>query len=296
MNTNEINIRDPFVMLHGDTYYLYGTNSQTCWSEADCFDCYTSKDMEDWDGPFVIFHRPQGFFADRCYWAPECCYHNEKFYLLTTFASESRKKGIYTLVSDAPLGPFQPLNDQPLTPLEWTCIDGSLFWDANNAPYLLFSRTFEDDPKGAMCVVELSKDLSKAINEPRTLFWASDAPWAVPLPFAKEEFHLEGDVFLSDGPCVHRMDNGALVMLWSSWSQDGYAVGTAISRTGDILGPWEHLTEKLFPKDGGHGMLFTSKTGCLMYALHYPNAWGQEHPLFAPVCEHGGALKLSDCK
>ena len=39
MKTNEINIRDPFILLHEDRYTLYGTRSETCWGPAEGFDC-----------------------------------------------------------------------------------------------------------------------------------------------------------------------------------------------------------------------------------------------------------------
>lgn len=38
MKTAEINIRDPFVLLYGETYYLYGTRGATCWGPATGFD------------------------------------------------------------------------------------------------------------------------------------------------------------------------------------------------------------------------------------------------------------------
>ena len=95
MKTNEINIRDPFLLLHEGKYYLYGTRSATCWGEADGFDCYVSADRENWDGPFEIFHRPDGFWADRAYWAPECVHHDGAFFLITTLGASDRKKGIY---------------------------------------------------------------------------------------------------------------------------------------------------------------------------------------------------------
>ena len=142
MKREEVNIRDPFVLLHEDIYYLYGTRSETCWGEADGFDCYTSRDLENWEGPFEVFHRPEGFFADRNYWAPECYVHNGSFYLITTFGCADRKKGIYVLVADSPLGPFRAVSDKPLTPKDWACIDGSLFWEGET-PYLLFSHSFD---------------------------------------------------------------------------------------------------------------------------------------------------------
>ena len=70
MKTNEVNIRDPFILVHEGKYYLYGTRSATCWGSADGFDCYISSDLENWEGPIEIFHRPEGFFADREYRAP----------------------------------------------------------------------------------------------------------------------------------------------------------------------------------------------------------------------------------
>ena len=292
MKTLDINIRDPFVMLHDSTYYLYGTRSSTCWGEASGFDCYTSRDLIEWDGPIEVFHRPDGFFADRKYWAPECYAANGKFYLITTLASESRKAGVYALVSDSPLGPFMPVSTSPLTPDSWTCIDGSLYFDEHNAPFLLFSHSFEDTPNGDMCVLELAKDLTHAVSEPKVIFKAADAPWARPVPFAKAEFGMDGDVYFSDGPCAHRLADGSLVILWASWSNHGYAVGAALSESGSIYGPWKHLEEKVFPENGGHGALFTSKEGELLYTLHYPNDLYKERPVFFKAAENENTLIL----
>lgn len=292
MKASDINIRDPYILIHEGVYYLYGTRSHTCWGPADGFDCYTSVDLDQWEGPFEVFHRPDGFFANRNYWAPECYFHLGKFYLIATLACEDRKKGIYVLVADHPLGPFKPLGDESLTPPEWTCIDGSLYWDETDCPWLLFSHSFEDTPDGDMCAMKLSDDLSCSISEPVVLFRAADVPWAVPIPFAKAEFGMEGDVYFTDGPCVRRMANGSLVMLWSSWSNNGYAVGTAVSAEGDILGPWKHCPETLFPENGGHGMLFCTKEGQLVYTLHYPNEKHRERPVFINITEQDGVLNL----
>lgn len=291
MKAQDINIRDPYVLLYEGVYYLYGTRSATCWGEADGFDCYTSSDLEQWDGPFEVFHRTEGFFADRSYWAPECYAHDGKFYLIATLGGTDRKKGVYVLAADSPLGPFSPVSDRPLTPENWACIDGSIFWDEGR-PYLLFSHSFEDKPEGDMCAVKLSADLCSAVSEPIKLFSAAEACWTTPIPFAEAEFGMTGDVYFTDGPCIHRMQNGTLVMLWSSWSTQGYAVGTAISRSGTLTGEWEHFSEKLFPRDGGHGMLFRNKEGELIYTLHYPNEKYQEHPTFRVIEEFGDNLIL----
>ena len=94
MKTTDINIRDPYVLLHDGHYYLYGTRSATCWGPAEGFDCYTSDDLENWDGPFEIFKRSDDFFATQNFWAPECYAYNGSFYLVTTLGNESIKKGI----------------------------------------------------------------------------------------------------------------------------------------------------------------------------------------------------------
>ena len=58
---------------------------------------------------------------------------------------------------------------------------------------LIFSHSFEDVPAGDMCMVELENDFSSTKGEIFTLFSAKDAGWAVPIPFAKAEFGMDGD-------------------------------------------------------------------------------------------------------
>ena len=85
LQLSEINIRDPFLLRDGDLWYLYGTRAQTCWGPADGFDVFVSCDLKTWDPAREIFHRPEGFWADRSFWAPECIRRNDSYYLLATF-------------------------------------------------------------------------------------------------------------------------------------------------------------------------------------------------------------------
>lgn len=289
MKNSDINIRDPYVLVHEGKYYLYGTRSETCWGPADGFDCYVSDDMENWEGPVEIFHRPEGFWADRFYWAPECVYHGGKFCLVTTLGSEDRKKGIYVLKSDSPTGPFEPASEC-LTPADWTCIDGTVFFE-DGVPYLIFSHSFEDDPKGDMCILPLSDDLCSATGEVTTIFSAGEAPWANPVPFAKAEFGMDGDVYFTDGPCLVKMEKG-LYMTWSSWGTNGYAVGIAVSESCRLAGPWKQLAKPLYPENGGHGMVFTDVNGQLYFTLHTPNDKYMERPVFMKMKEEDGTLVL----
>ncbi len=49
MKREDINIRDPYVLVDEGKYYLYGTRSETCWGEAFGFDCYVSDDLENFE-------------------------------------------------------------------------------------------------------------------------------------------------------------------------------------------------------------------------------------------------------
>lgn len=291
MKREDINIRDPYVLVYDGKYYLYGTRSETCWGEAYGFDCYVGKSLDDFEGPFEIFSRPEGFFADRFYWAPECYFHNDFFYLVTTLGNEKDHKGIYVLRSDSPKGPFVPYSGR-LTPKEWCCIDGTLYFE-DGKPYLIFSHSFEDGTRdGDYCLMELKPDLCGASSEPVTLFAAKDTSWAKPVPFAKEEFGIDGEVYFSDGPGLVKTESGRLYMILSSWSDKGYAVGVACSGSGKVRGPWILQDTPLYPGNGGHGMLFNDLDGNLIFTLHSPNDKYMERPVFFKVEETDGRLML----
>ena len=208
---------------------------------------------------------------------------------MTTFGSAEGKKGIYILRSEQPEGPFE-LYSERLTPEMWSCIDGTLYWE-NETPYLIFSHSFEDSPSGDMCLIPLDPTLQKTAGEPKLLFEAAEAKWAHPVPFAKIEFGMDGDVYFTDGPCVFRAEN-ELYMFWSSWGTNGYAVGVAKSETGNVNGPWIQQETPVFPENGGHGMVFHDKEENLQFVLHYPNDKYKEHPEFRKIINKNGKLQL----
>ena len=298
MKREDINIRDPYVLTDNGKYYLYGTRSDTCWGEAYGFDCYVSDDLKEFEGPIEIFSRPDGFFATHNFWAPECYKFNGKYYLVTTFGGENIKKGIYVLISDNPTGPFS-LYSKRLTPENWTCIDGTLYFEDDKV-YLIYSHSFEDafdgtgNTDGDFCIQELAPDLTAAITKPKVLFSPKAASWAKPVPFAKEEFGIDGDCYFSDGPSLILGCDGTLYMIISSWSNFGYAVGLAISESGKVCGPWNLLDKPLFPENGGHGMFFRDVQGNLLFTLHFPNDKYAERPHFWHIKEQDKRLALGD--
>lgn len=278
MKLAEISLRDPFVLCDGSFYYLYGTRSSTAWGNADGFDVYKSADLKHWSTAKEIFHNDGTFWATHSYWAPECIHHNGTYYLITTFGGKEHKKGIQFLKSSFPDGNFEPVTEKPITPPDWECLDGTFYQDHDGKPYLIFSHGIPEETRGAICAAPLHDDFSGISDEPHVLFYADEAPWTRPIPFAKQEFGIEGDAYFSDGPFVIQRGN-ELFLLWSSWSTTGYAMGIAKSESGTLFGSWQHQKEAAV-KNGGHGMVFTANDGTRFLTFHSPNERGKEHPVF----------------
>lgn len=279
MKLNDIHIRDPFILNEEGTYYLYGTRGKTCWVEQDGIDAYVSKDLENWEGPFEVFHKTEDFEYDRCYWAPEVHVYHGAYYMFATFdSSVSPKKGTMILKADTPLGPFSLHSHGKVTPDEWNCLDGTFYLSKDGKPYMIFCHEWLDLTDGEMCYAELSGDLTHAVTDPVTMFAASEAkPWV-------RSVHMEetGDSYITDGPFMYRKKNGELLMLWASYGDKGYAEAVARSDSGEIDGKWTIDPEPLFDHDGGHGMIFRDHTGKEYLVLHQPNDTPHERPVLIP--------------
>lgn len=280
MKTNEIHVRDPFVLPWEGKYYLYGTRGPTCWGLADGFDVYVGKDLENWEGPIEIFHNDGSFWADREYWAPEVHVIDGAFYMFASFHSPNRRRGTQILRAEKPTGPFVPISDGPVTPADWECLDGTFFQSKDGDPYLVFCHEWLQVHDGEVCAMKLTPDLKAAAGEPRVLFRASQAPWVVP------SVDKDGNKnYVTDGPWLHRCPDGRLMMLWSSHGKDGYAQAASYSDNGDITGNWTPAAEPIFGRDGGHGMIFRDFEGVQHLVLHAPNENPYERPVFLPFEE-----------
>ena len=281
MKLEEINIRDPFVLVHEGTYYLTGTRASTTWTDhADGFDGYYSTDLVNWEGPVELFHKPEDFWADKCYWAPEIHSYRGAFYILATFAnSKDDKKGTMILKAETPLGPYHVHSDGKITPEPWQCLDGTLYVDKAGDPWMVFSHEWTDLGNGQICAVRLSSDLTRSVGTPRALFQASDASWGTSI----RNRQWNGPIYVTDGPFLWRNEQDELLMLWATFGEHGYAEAIARSDNGDISGRWTVDDTPLFSEDGGHGMLFRTLEGKTKLVLHQPNTTLQEHPVFIDV-------------
>ena len=293
MNCREIQIRDPFILKDDKNkeYYLYGTTDKSAWSgKAVGFDAYVSKDLLYWEGPHPVFRPKPDFWADQNFWAPEVHLYHGRYYMIASFKSNDRHRGVQILAADSPLGPFETFIDGPVTPSNWDCLDGTLYLDESEQPWIIFSHEWTLVEDGQMCCMKLSKDLRSTETEPVTLFTASQASWSI--PNTGDVVKRDGENYVTDGPFLYKTHSGALLMLWSSYSCTGYAMGISRSVSGKITGPWVHDSKPIYQKDGGHGMLFQTFEGRLMLAIHSPNVTPNERLFLIPMEEIEDQIKL----
>lgn len=291
MRLQEIQMRDPFILTdwRSNCYYLYGTTDKDPWkAEGVSFEAYRSTDLVHWEGPFTIFTPPLGFWGTHNFWAPEVHFHNDAYYLFASFKSVENRRGTHILVSSSPLGPFAPVSPKPATPAAWECLDGTFFLDEEGQPWMVFCHEWVQTNDGEIAAQRLSADLCRPVGEPELLFKASSAVW--PKKLARRDGSGIIDARVTDGPFMHRTKDGTLLMLWSTVSETGYAMGYATSSSGRLQGPWLQQEKPLIQCDGGHGMIFRSFEGVLYLTYHSPNKTPNERPFFVALEERDGGL------
>lgn len=291
-HVRNVNISDPFILADEKSgkYYTYARHfnlDRFPWQkDGGVFYALESPDLIHWSEPQLVFEKGD-FWADLDYWAPECHFWKGKYYLISSFRAKGTYRRCQCLAGDSPLGPFKPVRQEPVTPKGWHCLDGTLYVDLNGKPWLVFCHEWLQVFDGQIAAVPLSDDLGEAIGAPIILFRASEAPWRDSL-IGKNG----GGGFVTDGPFLYRMANGSLIMLWSNFTQHGYATGYARSKFGDIQGPWVQEPDPLYAHDGAHSMLFHTFEGKLMMSLHCPNIHPLKRILLFEMEEREGKLQI----
>jgi arabinan endo-1,5-alpha-L-arabinosidase len=296
---SEVRLRDCCVWAdtNAHLYYLVSSTGRRGPNGRPAVIEYTSKNLETWEGPRVIFEIPADFWAQRGIWAPELHAYRGKFYLFLTFDTDDPfpeqwrnwlprvKRGSQVLVADSPLGPFKPFANHATLPADMMTLDGTL-WVEDGRPYMVFSHEWVQITDGRMEYIELKDDLSETAGEPKWMFQASDAPWS--------QKSKQYGCHVTDGPYLYRTRSGKLLMVWSGFGAGGYTVGIAESKSGRLDGPWEQQPEPLFANGGGHPMLFHRFDGQLMMILHQPNHAPDERARLLEVEDAGDTLRLKN--
>ena len=272
-------LRDPCILVVGDTYYAYGTN----WK------CYknTSGDLS---GPWVQVKKvvtvPEDVDTNK--WAPEVHEYNGAYYMFTTYKSKTTgHRGCTIMKADSPEGPFVEITDGHITPKEWDAIDGTLYIDPDGQPWMVFVHewTSTQNGIGTFAAAKLSEDFTHFISEPFELFAANEPAWAT--------------AQVTDGCWMYTTKEGDLLMIWSNFEPAGYAVAISRSSNGRLDGEWIHEESLLYSynytseHDGGHGMIFTDLNGQMYLSMHSPNTdtdTRKATPTFIPIVEKDGTL------
>ncbi|WP_240894456.1 glycoside hydrolase family 43 protein [Parapedobacter sp. SGR-10] len=304
VHIKDLNIRDPYIVAdkQSQTYFLYKAakvkNDQGKFSSGVV--TYKSKDLETWEGPYTVFVTPPDNWIRGVIWAPEVHHYKGRYYLFATLNSsipwkknqegwpEYNFRGTQIFHADSPMGPFLPFEDKlPHTPIDRMALDGTL-WEENGKPYMIYCHEWVQIKDGSMVLVELEPDLSRPKGEHVTLFYASSANWST------GQKKPNGDTaYVTDGCFVYRTKTGKLLMLWSSFKNDSYAIGIAESATGKLTGPWKQQPDLLFGQNSGHGMLFETFDGRLMLTFHGPNSpSGKERAQIFEMEDTGNTLVL----
>ncbi len=269
--SDDIRMRDPFVLARPaeGRYYLFGTTDADPWrGPGTGFDVYIGTDLESWDGPFPAFRPEPDFWGKENFWAPEVHEYGGAFYMFASFKAEGRRRATQILKAEGPEGPYSPHSPGPVTPAEWECLDGTLYVDGEGIPWIVFCHEWVQTVDGEICALPLSRDLTKPEGKPRLLFRGSEASWTQ--AHRRKDGSTDPRSRVTDGPFLHRPAGGGLLLLWSSFTGSGYALGIAKSESG-ILGPWVQEESPVIDSDGGHGMVFRGLDGRLYLAFHSPN-------------------------
>lgn len=251
-----LTLADPTILLDGDTYYLYGTSSDKG------FICYTSTDLEHWQGPAGVnggFCLKKGdAWGDKGFWAPQVIKKGNVYYM---FYVANEQLAVAT--SNSPLGPFTN-STRAQIPAKQKEIDPFVFHDTDGKWYMYHDRLIDGNK---IYVAELNEDFSSMHDETARLCVETEA-----------SEHWENTVKASwpvcEGATVVKVGNRYhLFYSCNDFRNPDYAVGTA---TADKpTGPWRKSKHNplISRKDTGingtgHGDIFRDKEGQWRYVLH----------------------------
>ena len=255
---NPVPLGDPFILLHEETYYAYGTNAD------DGIQVYTSADLEEWELAEGLALQSKDSWGDRWFWAPEVYYIAEKN---TFFMYYSADEHICVATSDSPLGPFVQEEKRPMLEGE-KAIDNSLFIDEDGTPYLYLDR-FNDGLN--IWVGKLEDDL----------ITLDTTEW-VPSIHVSQEWETVWPR-VNEGPYVLKHQD-TYYMTYSANSYESPHYGIGFATASSPLGPWTKYEQNpilQMPGDlvgVGHSAMFEDKDGNLKIVFHAHHNKDSIHP------------------
>lgn len=289
MRREEIRIRDPFILADNGIYYMYKSDYTD--DNRHIF-VLKSPDLENWGEPEVVYTLSNESWGCADLWAPEVHFYNGKYYMFLSLLGKNGLRGTEISVSDTPDGAFVPITNRPITPIDRSCIDASLFVE-NGVPYIVYSADWPFNYVeergcyiGAIWALELTRDLREGVGEPICLFMSDES---VNVP---DSFEYEGKTvtrYGSDAPFVQRLKDGRLLLTWSPMPDGNYVVMGAVANS--IRGKWEHLKKPVFDQNGGHAMFFDGLDEKRYMCIHCPEKPPFERAVLIEFDASGEAYK-----
>ena len=298
---NDLSMSDPFIIPDPETqtYYLTSTGGRL----------YKSKDLIWWEGPYNIINTEDSWLkgmpaaaeihkiGDWYYYAGTWNDHSDLIQQVPRRYNVPHNQTIL-LRSKNIEGPYEIFTEDrnyDYQPREWDCIDGTLY-EENGKIYMIFVHEWTQIIDGTMDYIELSSDLSKTISEwPVTLFRATENPSVKEMnSIGEATFGRKLPGWVTDGPQMFRTQTGKLGMLWSGWGDERYLQLVCYSESGTIDGPWVQEPKPFLGNNSGHGMLFRTFEGKLIYLVHHVEGNGPRKPQYWNVDDSGDKLVLLD--
>ena len=220
LKREDIRVRDPFIVYEDGVYYMYATTGERTYSY------YHSRDLENWEEGGVAFEIPEDFWAYKDVWAGEVHKYKGKFYLLVSLLGKNGLRGTQICVSDTPRGPFIPLVPRAVTPLDQSCIDGTLYVHEGK-PYVFYSHDWPDNYVasksafvGEIWGAELTEDLTAIVGEPWLVFGSDESPISKATPHHIVWKGEKAIRYGSDAPWIQPLSDGSLLLTWSPYLQN----------------------------------------------------------------------------
>lgn len=268
VGTEPLHMGDPFAFLANGKYYLIGSTAMN-----QGFECYTSPDMAYWEYKGWAWRKTANCWGERDFWAPEVKAYNGKFYMTYSArltGSNPVRRLIALAVSTAPEGPYQDLY-APWFDAGYSAIDGHIFVDDDQQPYLYFSRNGQQDGYdfGIIYGVALTRDLAQPVEAPVKLLEASQA-WER-VNWAKNR--------CNEGPTVFKQ-NSKYYMTYSANHTCYPTYGVGYATADSPLGPWTKAEENPIlattPEIGisgpGHNSIVHSPDGTEVFIVYHTHA------------------------
>lgn len=277
----DIHMRDPFIFTDSkrELYFLYGTTVEICDGAANIdpyFEVYVSKDLLNFEGPYVAFEPQKGFWGVKHYWAPEVFEYNGKYYMFATFKGGIKEdRGTAILKADLPEGPFREHSIGHVTLKGHECLDGTFYLDKENKPWIIFCHEWTEMYYGTIKALPLSEDLTHTLTQ-EAITLVDTQKDSIPWLRKMSDSRVNKVGYLTDAPFVYYKKDGGIALLWSSYSvknykgsgKGGYVVALCESINGDLKGPWIHREELILDENTGHSALFMDLNGQMKLISH----------------------------